>query len=146
MALEIINEVPDVDAIIVPTGGGGLLAGIAVAAKSMNPNIMIIVSLVFCLNWMMNEILTNILKNFKSAESERCPSFYNSMVKGEITYTPCDSTLADGLAVSMVGVNSFATARPLVDKSVQVSEEYIAIAILRLLELEKAVVEGKKIY
>lgn len=45
MALEIIQEVPDVDAIIVPTGGGGLLAGIAVAAKSMNPNIMIIVSL-----------------------------------------------------------------------------------------------------
>jgi threonine dehydratase len=64
------------------------------------------------------------------------------MIKGEPTYTPCDSTLADGLAVSMVGVNSFATARPLVDKSVQVSEEYIAIAILRLLELEKAVVEG----
>ena len=78
----------------------------------------------------------------KSAESERCPSFYNSMLKGEPTYTPCDSTLADGLAVSMVGVNSFATAKPLVDKSVQVSEEYIAIAILRLLELEKAVVEG----
>ena len=43
MALEIVNEVSDVDAIIVPTGGGGLLAGIAVAAKSMNPNIMIIV-------------------------------------------------------------------------------------------------------
>ena len=43
MALEIIEQVPDVDAIIVPTGGGGLLAGISVAAKSMNPNIMIIV-------------------------------------------------------------------------------------------------------
>ena len=97
-----------------------MLAGIAVAAKSMNPNILII-----------------------SAESERCPSFYNSMVKGEPTFTRCDSTLADGLAVSLVGVNSFATAKPLVDKSVLVSEEYIAIAILRLLELEKAVVEGK---
>jgi threonine dehydratase len=43
IALEIIEQVPDVDAIIVPTGGGGLLAGIAVAAKSMNPNILIIV-------------------------------------------------------------------------------------------------------
>ena len=43
MGLEIIEQVPDVDAIIVPTGGGGLLAGISVAAKSMNPNIMIIV-------------------------------------------------------------------------------------------------------
>ena len=78
----------------------------------------------------------------KSAESERCPGFYNSMQKGELTFTPSDSTLADGLAVSLVGVNSFATAKPLVDKSVLVSEEYIAIAILRLLELEKAVVEG----
>jgi threonine dehydratase len=44
MALEIIEQVPDLDAIIVPTGGGGLLAGIAVAAKSMNPNILIIVN------------------------------------------------------------------------------------------------------
>ena len=44
MALEIIQEIPDVDAIIVPTGGGGLLAGIAVAAKAMNPDIKIIVS------------------------------------------------------------------------------------------------------
>ena len=43
MALEIIQEIPDVDAIIVPTGGGGLLAGIAVAAKAMNPDIKIIV-------------------------------------------------------------------------------------------------------
>ena len=64
------------------------------------------------------------------------------MQKGEPTFTNSDPTLADGLAVSLVGVNSFATAKPLVDKSVLVSEEYIAIAILRLLELEKAVVEG----
>jgi threonine dehydratase len=49
MALEIIEQVPDLDAIVVPTGGGGLLAGIAVAAKSMNPNIKIIVSL-----WLFN--------------------------------------------------------------------------------------------
>ncbi len=64
------------------------------------------------------------------------------MLHGRPTYTKSDPTLADGLAVSMVGVNSFATAAPLVDKSVTVLEEYIAIAILRLLELEKAVVEG----
>jgi threonine dehydratase len=82
------------------------------------------------------------INKFKSAESEKCPSFRNSMLKGEPVYTKTDPTLADGLAVAFVGVNSFATAKPLVDKSVCVSEEYIAIAILRLLELEKAVVEG----
>jgi len=64
------------------------------------------------------------------------------MKNGKVTYTRTDPTLADGLAVSLVGVNSFATAAPLVDKTVCVSEEYIAIAILRLLEMEKAVVEG----
>jgi threonine dehydratase len=64
------------------------------------------------------------------------------MKNGRVTYTRTDPTLADGLAVSLVGVNSFATAAPLVDKTVCVSEEYIAIAILRLLEMEKAVVEG----
>lgn len=119
MALEIIEAVPDVDAIIVPTGGAGLLAGIAVAAKSMNPNIMII-----------------------AAESERCAGFYNSMINGKPTFTKAESTLADGLAVPLVGVNSFASAHKLVDKCVCVQEEYIAISILRLLELEKAVVEG----
>jgi len=119
MALEIIDQVPDVDAIVVPTGGGGLLAGIAVAAKTLKPNIMII-----------------------AAESEKCPSFQNAMKNGSPIYTKSGSTLADGLAVPVVGVNSFATANKLVDKCVAVSEEYIAISILRLIELEKAVVEG----
>ena len=64
------------------------------------------------------------------------------MINGSPIFTKSDSTLADGLAVSMVGVNAFATAAPLVDKCVTVSEEYIALAILRLLEMEKAVVEG----
>ncbi|CAF0848659.1 unnamed protein product [Brachionus calyciflorus] len=119
MALEIIEQVPNVDAIVVPTGGAGLLAGITVAAKYMNPDIMII-----------------------SAESERCASFYNSMINGKPTFTKPESTLADGLAVPLVGVNSYASAHKLVDKCVRVKEEFIAIAILRLLELEKAVVEG----
>lgn len=64
------------------------------------------------------------------------------MANGKPTLTISDSTLADGLAVSLVGVNAFASAKNLVDKCVCVQEEYIAIAILRLLELEKAVVEG----
>lgn len=119
MALEIIEQVPDLDAIIIPTGGGGLLAGVSTAAKAIRPDIRII-----------------------SAESIRCPGFYNSCKHNATTFTKCESTLADGLAVSLVGANAFASANPCTDKSVCVSEEYIAIAILRLLELEKAVVEG----
>jgi len=78
----------------------------------------------------------------KAAESIRCPSFHNSLKAGQIKFTACDSTIADGLAVSLVGVNAFHTAKSLIDKSVIVPEEYINIAILRLLEMEKAVVEG----
>ena len=64
------------------------------------------------------------------------------MEAGHPIYTKSLSTLADGLAVPLVGVNAFATAAPLIDKMVVVSEEFIALAILRLVELEKAVVEG----
>lgn len=60
----------------------------------------------------------------------------------EPTFTPIEGTLADGLAVPMIGYNAWETAKRLVDKTVTVSEEYIAIAILRLVELEKCVVEG----
>lgn len=61
--------------------------------------------------------------------------------KGPIL-TKCEASLADGLTVPLVGYNAFATAAPLVDKMVTVSEEWIAISILRLIEQEKAVVEG----
>ena len=57
-------------------------------------------------------------------------------------YTKASSTLADGLAVPLVGVNAFTTGAPLIDKMVVVSEEFIALSILRLVELEKSVVEG----
>ncbi|CAF0981816.1 unnamed protein product [Rotaria magnacalcarata] len=119
LGLEVLDQVPDVDAIVVPTGGGGLLAGIAVAVKSVNPRVQVI-----------------------AVESERAPGFLTSWKAGRPVFTECLSTLADGLAVSLVGANAFATAAPLVDKVVSVSEEYIAIAILRLVEMEKAVVEG----
>ena len=78
----------------------------------------------------------------QGAESERCASFTASLEAGKPVYTKAHSTLADGLAVPLVGCNAFATAAPLIDKMVVVSEEYIALAILRLVELEKAVVEG----
>ncbi|BES90687.1 Threonine dehydratase [Nesidiocoris tenuis] len=119
LGLEILEQIKDIDAIIVPTGGGGLIAGVALAAKTLHPGIQII-----------------------GVESDRCPSFSKALEQGKPTEVPIYSTLADGLAVPLVGYNAFATAAPLIDKMVVVKEEWIAIAILRLVELEKCVVEG----
>jgi len=119
MGLEILEQVPDIDAAIIPVGGGGLIAGCAVALKTMKPNIQII-----------------------GVEPERCPSFITAMKEGTPVKTPTDPSLADGLTVPKVGCNALATAAPLIDKMVTVTEEWIAISILRLIEMEKAVVEG----
>ena len=78
----------------------------------------------------------------KGVESERCPSFNRARETGKPTFTRIQSTLADGLAVPMVGYNAFETANTLIDKLVVVKEEWIAIAILRLVEVEKCIVEG----
>jgi len=119
MGLEIVEQVKNIDAVVVPVGGGGLIAGIALAVKSLYPHIQVI-----------------------GVESERCASFRAAMEAGQPVYTAAKSTLADGLAVPKVGINSLATAAPLVDKCIAVPEEFIAMAILRLVEIEKAVVEG----
>lgn len=79
---------------------------------------------------------------FQGVESQRCASFTAARAAGRPTYTPIESTLADGLAVPMVGYNAFVTADPLIDKLVVVREEWIAIAILKLVENEKCIVEG----
>jgi len=119
MGLEIIEQVPDVDAVVIPVGGGGLIAGCAVALKTLKPNIKII-----------------------GVEPERCPSFANALKAGKPVFTPTTPSIADGLTVPTVGCNAVATALPLIDKMVQVSEEWVSIAILRCIEMEKAVVEG----
>ncbi|CAL1543539.1 unnamed protein product [Lymnaea stagnalis] len=119
MGLEIIEQVPQVDACIIPVGGGGLIAGSAVALKNLKPSIKII-----------------------GVESERSTGFQAAMAAGKPVYTHVGQTLADGLAVPVVGVNALATAKPLIDRIVTVKESSIALAILRLIEQEKAVVEG----
>lgn len=119
VGLEILEQVPDLDACIIPVGGAGLIAGAALAIKSLKPSVQII-----------------------GVESETCPSFAEALKAGKPVYTSTTSTLADGLAVPTVGVNAFVTAAPLIDKMVVVEEQSIALAILRLIELEKAVVEG----
>jgi threonine dehydratase len=118
-ALEVLEDVPDADAIIVPTGGAGLLAGVAVAAKSLNPGVEIV-----------------------AVEPAAAGSLSASLAAGRPVQVPLGPTLADGLAVGRVGEVSFPLAAPLVDRVVTVNEELLALAVLRLSELEKTVVEG----
>lgn len=119
IGLEILEQVPNPDAVIIPVGGGGLIAGIATAVKALSPKTKII-----------------------GVESEKCASFSSALENNGPVHTPIGNTLADGLAVPKVGFNAFITALPLIDKMVVVKEEWIALAILRLVEEEKCVVEG----
>lgn len=119
IGLELSRQVPDLDAVIVPIGGGGLAAGLALALKKIKPNVQII-----------------------GVEPERAASFTAALAANEPVEFPLKPTLADGLSVPKVGTNAFAIARALLHKTVLVSERDIALAIVRLMEREKAVVEG----
>ena len=119
MGLEILEQVPDVDAVVIPVGGGGLLAGVALAVKSLRPQAKII-----------------------AVEAEHVASFAAAVRVGKPVRIETQPTLADGLAIAQVGSNAFATAAPLVDRIITVTEEQIAVSILRIVELEKGVVEG----
>jgi threonine dehydratase len=119
IGLEILEQVPDVDAVIIPIGGGGLVAGMALALKTLKPAIRII-----------------------GVEPTNCPSYTAALNDGKPVAVESKPTLADGLAVLKMGENSFALARQYVDEVITLDEHQVAVAILRLLELEKAVVEG----
>lgn len=119
IGLEILDELPDLANILVPIGGGGLIAGIATAIKQTHPHVRII-----------------------GVESAAAPSMHFSLEKGKITETPLSVTLADGIAVKQVGKNTFPIVRELVDEVVLVGEEEIAQAIVALLERSKLLVEG----
>jgi threonine dehydratase len=119
LGLEVLDQVPDVDAIVCPIGGGGLIAGVSLAVKSLRPRVKII-----------------------GVESVATGNFSAALKKGKPTNVPRRPTLADGLATLTVGANAFALARKRVDRVVSVTENWIALAILRMVELEKSVVEG----
>ena len=119
IGLEILEDLPDVDVVVVPVGGGGLIAGIGAAIKAVKPSVRII-----------------------GVESERAPTLRESLKRSAVTTIASRPTLADGLAISRVGDACFALAREVVDEVVLVDESEIALAVLRLLELEKTVVEG----
>lgn len=119
MGLEILEDVPDVDAVIVPVGGGGLIAGVGAAIKALRPQVRII-----------------------GVEPGNAPTLRASLDAAKPVRVVPKPTLADGLAVSQVGALCFDIARQVVDDLVLVDEVQIATSILRLLELEKTVVEG----
>ena len=119
MGLEILEQVPDLDALVVPIGGGGLLAGIALAVKTVKPSVKII-----------------------GVEPDCAAKFQVALEHDQPVRIECFPTLADGLAVPDIGANAFPLLRDRVDQLVTVNEDEIALAILRIVELEKAIVEG----
>lgn len=119
LGLEIMQDVPDVDAVIVPVGGGGLLAGVGIAVKGLRPDVRVI-----------------------GVESDHAPTLRASLDAGRVTRISTRPSLADGLAVAEIGVLCFDAVRRTMDELVVVDEAQIALAVLRLLEMEKTVVEG----
>lgn len=119
IGMEIIDDVPCVDAVVVPVGGAGLIAGISCAIKTLKPDTKVI-----------------------GVEPEFCASYSAAMKAGRPVPAPFTPTLADGLAVPVVGPHAFEVARHYVDECVTTTEKMIALAVLRLLENEKIVVEG----
>jgi threonine dehydratase len=119
LGLEILEQVPDVEAIVCPIGGAGLIAGLGLAVKSKRPEVQII-----------------------GVEPTHAASFQVALNAGRPVKTNLEPTLGDGLAVPMVGARAFEIARKVVDKVVTVDEGRIALSILQLLEMEKGVVEG----
>jgi threonine dehydratase len=119
LGLELVEQIPDLDMVIVPVGGGGLLAGVGNAVKALRPQAKII-----------------------GVEPDRCASFQAALAAGQPVAIEAAPTIADGLAVRCVGRQAFAIAAAVVDEIVTVTEGEIAQAILMLLEVEKTVVEG----
>jgi threonine dehydratase len=119
MALEVLEQAPRLDTLVVPVGGGGLLAGVAVAVKTLRPGVRVI-----------------------AVEPENAACFLAACVNGGRGEAAVAPTLADGLAVARIGEKTFALAAPLVDDVVTVSEAELATAMRLLACREGVVAEG----
>jgi threonine dehydratase len=119
LGLELLEQRPELEAVLVAVGGGGLIGGLALAVKSRRPETRVI-----------------------GVEAEALPAMKRSLEAGDRITLPAAATIADGIAVRRVGERTLALARRYVDALVTVSEEELANAILLLLEIEKTVVEG----
>jgi threonine dehydratase len=119
LAFEILDQVPDAEAILIPVGGGGLLAGVATVLRALKPDLQII-----------------------GVEPAHAASFTAGLASDGPVRIATKYTLADGLAVAEAGHHTLSIARPLVHRMVSVGEEELALAMLRLAELDKCVIEG----
>src|SRR5437870_12778687 len=119
IGIEFVDQVEDLDAVIVPVGGAGLIAGVSLAVEILRPETKII-----------------------AMEAETVASFSAALEAGKPTRIALHPTLADGLAIPQVGPNAFAIAREHVDQTIAVTEEQVAIASLLLVKRETTAVEG----
>lgn len=119
IGLEILDQLSDVDAVIVPIGGGGLISGVAFAIKSLNPNVKVY-----------------------GVQAAGAPSMFNSKQNHRLETLSGVSTFADGIAVKTPGNTTFEMVEKYVDAIVTVSDDEIAAAILALIEKQKLITEG----
>ncbi len=119
IGLEIVNDIDNIDAVIVPVGGGGLISGVAYAIKAINPRIKVY-----------------------GVQASGAPSMYNSVKGGAIQALSSVSTIADGIAVKRPGDNTFKLINESVDDLALVTEDEISSAILALIEKQKMIAEG----
>lgn len=119
IGLELIEQLPDMDAVLVPIGGGGLISGVAYTIKTLNPNVKVY-----------------------GVQAKGAPSMKNALEKGKIETLAQVSTIADGIAVKQPGDLTYELCRQYVDEIVTVSDDEISAAILALMEGPKLVTEG----
>ena len=119
IGLEILEQVPDLDAVIVPVGGGGLISGVAYAIKQLNPNVKVY-----------------------GVQAAGAPSMVNSVKEGKIKRLASVTTIADGIAVKEPGDLTYELVSQYVDELVTVTDDEVAAAILALIEQQKLCAEG----
>lgn len=119
VGLEIINELDDIDAVIVPIGGGGLISGVAYAIKALKPSIKVY-----------------------GVQATGAPSMYNAVKDGKMECLDSVSTIADGIAVKQPGEHTLELVSKYVDDIALVSDDEISSAILALIEKQKMIAEG----
>lgn len=119
IGLELLDQLPDLDAVVVPVGGGGLISGVAFALKSLNPNIKVY-----------------------GVQAAGAPSMVKSLEDGRIECLDQVSTIADGIKVKEPGEHTFEYCRKFVDKIVTVTDDEVSSAILALIEQHKLISEG----
>lgn len=119
IGLEILEQLPDVEAVIIPIGGGGLISGVAFAVKTLRPDVKVY-----------------------GVQAAGAPSMVESIAEGKICHLDSVSTIADGIAVKQPGEHTYELCRDYVDGVVTVNDDETAAAILALMEKQKVVAEG----